>query len=188
MAETVDGVLAALDPTWFVYDWYAAEQGRYVSFLTSRNLLAVVMAMIVIVAVISVSAALVLLVIEKEDDIAVLRATGVSSRTITVAFIFAGLIIAGAGALIGTGIGILIALWINEVLAGLEVALSWVTGQAVDIINSDFYLQQIPVEIDWVSVAGSIALVLVAALFAAFIPARRAARILPDRVLRRHVR
>ena len=184
MLAAVEEVVSIFDAGWLVYDWYSAERGRYVSFLTSRNLLTVVMAMVVIVAVVNISSALVLLVVEKEQEIAILRATGVSSRDVAFTFVAAGFFIGVMGALIGAMAGLLVAININQILRGIETVLSGVTGQAVDVFNPEFYLSTIPVEVQFLPAAGAVFLVLVLSLTAAIIPARRAARIPPDRILR----
>ncbi|MFW5642527.1 MAG: ABC transporter permease, partial [Alkalispirochaeta sp.] len=165
-------------------NWYALEQGRYVSFLTSRNLLSVVMAMIVVVAAINVSSALVLLVVEKEQEIAILRATGVDAASVARAFVLAGLLIGIAGAVIGAAVGLLLANNINEVLQGIEWIVSVLAGRAVTLLSSDFYLEEIPVTLRFLPVFVSVLFTLFVALAAGFLPARRASRIVPDRILR----
>jgi lipoprotein-releasing system permease protein len=185
MARTMNEISRTAGPGWFVLDWYSLEQGRYISFLTSRNLLSIVMAMVVIVAAVNVSSALVLLVVEKEQDIAILRATGVSAGSVSRAFVLAGAIIGVAGATLGAASGLLIAGNINGVLQGVEVLLSFLAGRSVDVFNSDFYLEEIPVAIRFLPVAGSVFFTLLVALVAGLLPARRAAAVPPERILRR---
>jgi lipoprotein-releasing system permease protein len=185
MVATTEAIMTRLDDEWFVYDWYLAEQGRYVSFLTSRNLLIVVMAMIVLVAVVNISSALVLLVVEKEQEIAILRATGVSSRSIAAVFVVAGLLIGFVGGVLGVAVGLAAAVNINTILQGIETIASLASSRAVDLFNPEFYLESIPIDLQFLPAAGAMALVLLLSFLAAIIPARRAARVAPDRILRR---
>jgi lipoprotein-releasing system permease protein len=182
--DVVTALSGVVPADWFVANWYALEQGRYVSFLTSRNLLSVVMAMIVVVAAINVSSALVLLVVEKEQEIAILRATGVAARSIAGAFVLAGLLIGVAGSIIGAAVGLLLANNINELLRGIEWTASAIAGRSVTLLSSDFYLEEIPVTLRFLPVFASILFTLAVALAAGFLPARRATRILPERTLR----
>lgn len=183
-SATIDRVSARLDRDWFLVDWYAAEQGRYLSFLTSRNLLAVVMAMIVLVAVVNISSALVLLVVEKEQDIAILRACGVGRTAVARSFVAAALIIGLGGAVLGLVTGLLAALNINAILRGIERLLSMIAGRSVSVIDPEFYLETIPVELAPLPAMLSVLLVLLLSLLASLIPARRAAAVAPDRILR----
>lgn len=169
---------------WFVLDWYTLEEGRYISFLTSRNLLSLVMAMIVIVAAVNVSSALVLLVIEKEQEIAILRATGISASGVRRAFVLAGLIVGVAGAGAGTAVGLLMARHINGILRFLEIVASVLSRRNVDLFNSDFYLEQIPVTISYLPVVGAVLFTLIVSLVAGIMPARKASDVRPDQVLR----
>jgi lipoprotein-releasing system permease protein len=184
MNDTIDEISARAGTGWFVLDWYSLEQGRYISFLTSRNLLSAVMAMIVIVAAINVSSALVLLVVEKEQEIAILRATGISARSIRRAFILAGGAIGIVGATLGTATGLLVAGNINTVLQGIESIVSVAAGRSVDVFNTDFYLEEIPVNIRLLPVMGAVFFTCTVALVAGILPARRAAAVRPDRILR----
>ena len=185
MIRAAEDVASVLGAEWRVYDWYSAERGRYVSFLTSRNLLTFVMAMIVVVAAVNISSALVLLVIEKEQDIAILRATGLGRRTVAAVFLFAGLLIGLIGASLGVTFGIAASLNINALLRGIETTITFLAGRAVQIFNPDFYLQEIPVDLRFAPAAGAVLLVLVLSLLAALLPALRAAKVPPDRILRR---
>lgn len=185
MLDVAERVLAGFGPEWFVTDWYAAEEGRYITFLTSRNLLTLVMAMIVLVAMINISSALVLLVVEKEQEIAILRATGVSAGAIATAFVAAAGLIGLAGAVLGLVTGLAVAVNINGVLQAIETGLSALAGRSVSVIDPEFYLQRIPVDLELLPAVGAVSLVLALSLLAAAIPARRASRVRPDRILRR---
>lgn len=182
--KTIGGITGTIGSEWHVADWYSLEQGRYVSFLTSRNLLSVVMAMIVIVAAINVSSTLVLLALEKEEEIAIMRATGIDSASIGRVFIAAALIVGIVGATIGSVVGVTISNHINDVLRGIEWLVSVIAGRPVDVFSSDFYLEEIPVTLRFLPVAFSIFFALLVAFVAGLLPARRASAIQPIRILR----
>lgn len=184
--DVMDAIEGTLGMRWFLYDWYSLEEGRYVSFLTSRNLLAVVMAMIVVVAMVNISSALVLLVVEKEEEIAILRATGTTAATIGAVFITAGLIIAVVGAILGASTGLFLAINVNEILAALERILASIAARNVQLFSADFYLERVPVVVAPEPLFAAVLLTLLLAVSAAMIPAVRAARVPPDRILRRH--
>jgi lipoprotein-releasing system permease protein len=183
-----------------VQSWYDLERANYKSFQTTRSLLVFVMALIVAVATINISSSLIMVVIEKNEEIGILKAMGAHPRQITRSFICTGLCVGFAGLVLGLGLGLLIAVNINSVLAGAEVLVNAAVtagrrvvspivamhgGAPVRIFNAEFYLESIPIRIrvpELVAVAG--ATLLLCAL-AAFFPARAAARIKTLEVLRK---
>ncbi|MCK5199838.1 MAG: ABC transporter permease, partial [Spirochaetales bacterium] len=74
----------------FVYNWYDLEQNMIDSFNTTKTILLFIMIIIVLVAAMNISSAVVMLVMEKESEIAMLKSTGVSSYLITRAFVYIG--------------------------------------------------------------------------------------------------
>lgn len=186
MEQTLQAVRATLGVGWFAQDWYHAEQGRYISFLTSRNLLAFVMALIIAVAAINISSALVLLVVEKGDEIAVLRALGVSRGQIALIFVLCGAGVGVVGALVGAVTGVMLAVNVNTILGALERVMNILAGRPVELLSADFYLEEIPVVLSSGPLFAAVFLAMLLAVAAALVPARRAAKIPPDQVLRRH--
>jgi lipoprotein-releasing system permease protein len=65
-----------IDQNWRVYSWFDLERSQYMSFITTRNLLLFIMVLIVLVAAVNISAAMIMLVLEKQEEIAMLKALG----------------------------------------------------------------------------------------------------------------
>ncbi len=180
-----EAVARVVAPEWHVSDWYGTERARYVSLQTSRNLLVFIMALVLVVAAINISSSLILLVLEKETEIAILRANGAPRGTIIGAFLTAATILGVSGTAIGVVVGLTLAANINGVLAGLD-ALLRAFGSRVELFSSEFYLETIPVSIDVLPVAASALLAIAISFLASLLPAVKAARVCPDRILRRH--
>lgn len=184
MNDAYRQISESLGSEWIVQDWYHAERGRYISFLTSRNLLAFVMTLIVAVAALNISSALVLLSVEKQDEIAVLRSLGASRHQIAGIFVIAGSLVGTLGAVAGALIGVFLSVNINPVLRTIEVLVNLVSRGGVDFFDVEFYLAEIPVILAVRPVLGAVASAILFATLAALIPARRASSVLPERVLR----
>jgi lipoprotein-releasing system permease protein len=172
-----------------IYTWKNLMGSRYGSYESTRQLLLFIMALIVLVAAVNVSSSTGMLVIERQRDIAILKATGAGPGSIRRIFLFSSLLTGLLGALIGIATGLLIGANINSLVHGLEAILSFFSGLfqggEVRILDPGFYLETIPIIINWdVVLVIGIATVF-CSVAAAWIPARRAGRIKSLELLRK---
>ena len=183
-----------------VYSWYQLEKANYKSFQTTRALLLFIMALIVAVAAVNVSSSLVMVVLEKTPEIAMLKAMGAGPLDIGLAFTVTALATGLAGTALGLAGGAVLALNINALLAGLERAIN-AAGRAafallapavrlprppaIRLFNTEFYLESIPIDLRFRELAVIAAATLLLAVLAAWLPALRAGRVRPLDVLRR---
>ena len=180
--------------------WYDLERANYKSFQTTRALLIFVMVLIVAVATINISSSLIMVVIEKTEEIGVLKAIGADPGEITRSFVFTGLCVGLAGVVLGLSLGLLVALNINGILGGAEVCVNWLVFAArrlasailpvqssapVRLFNAEFYLEEIPIRVKVGELFAVSAASLLLSALAAFFPARAAGRIKPLEVLRK---
>ncbi|UCF98764.1 MAG: ABC transporter permease [Spirochaetaceae bacterium] len=198
--DQLDALDADLPAEAQLTSWYDLERANYKSFQTTRALLIFVMALIVAVATINISSSLIMVVIEKTEEIGILKAIGAHPREITRTFVLTGLCIGVVGVLLGLSLGLTVAVNINSVLAGAELLVNRVVsgfrgllapivqlnGSApVRIFNAEFYLEEIPIRIRVIELFLVAAASLLLSVLAAFFPARAAARIKPLEVLRK---
>ncbi|HUZ16837.1 MAG TPA: FtsX-like permease family protein [Spirochaetia bacterium] len=186
---------------WYVYTWYDIEKPMYKTFETTKNLLLFIMVLIVIVASVNISSSLVMLVIEKRSEIAILKGLGGSPRGISRSFVFAGFIIGVSGTALGLLLGLLAAVNINQVISGIQLAINGAIDlwrlllspfthaempSHITLLSSSYYLSTIPIRIDWpeIAIVGMVTVTLATA--AAWFPARQASQIKPLEILRRY--
>jgi lipoprotein-releasing system permease protein len=140
-----------------VYTWRALQHAQYSSYESTRQMLLLIMALVVLVAAVNVSSAVSMLVIERQRDIAVLKSIGTSAAETRRIFLWCSLLAGLSGAVPGLALGLVIGCNINGIIRGIEAALSLVSallrGGAVKILDPGFYLQEIPVIIDWKAAA-----------------------------------
>jgi lipoprotein-releasing system permease protein len=192
-----NAVASALSEDWTVVTWPEAERNVYKSFSTTKALLLLVMALAVAVAAINVSSALVMLVLERRRDIAILKSSGASPGFISRVFLFVGLGVGACGTLIGVGIGSFVSWRINDLIAVIEGIVNatsriWASlsgtaapRAAIRLLDPAYYLERIPVNIS----PGALALVAAASLLLCFlaslVPARSASRLPPLEIFRK---
>ncbi|WP_253694424.1 ABC transporter permease [Treponema sp. OMZ 791] len=75
-----------------IYAWSDLNRSSFTSFKTTKNLLLFIMFLIVLVASANVSSAVVMLVMERRREIAILKAAGAHPSSISLAFVLAGLL------------------------------------------------------------------------------------------------
>jgi lipoprotein-releasing system permease protein len=172
-----------------VYTWKDLLRSQYSSYQTTRQLLLFIMALIVIVAAVNVSSATSMLVIERQKDIAILKISGSSIKGITEIFLWGSFLTGLIGGFIGISLGLLIGGNINFLIRSLEKILSFFSGifhgDEVKILDPGFYLETIPIIIDWGAVMVIWLFTVLCSVLASWIPARRAGKLKPMELLRK---
>jgi lipoprotein-releasing system permease protein len=182
-------IAAELGAGYGVYTWKDLQRSQYSSYESTRQLLLFIMALIVLVAAVNVSSATGMLVIERRQDIAVLKAAGASPAATSRVFLCAGFLTGLTGVILGSFLGLLIGFFINQFIRGLESVLSFFSslfrGGEIKILDSGYYLEVIPIIINWETVALIGIFTLVCSVLASWLPARRAGKIPPIELLRK---
>ena len=193
-------LIGLIPSDWYVYTWFELDRAMYNSFRTTKTLLILIMALIVCVASVNISSGLVLLVMEKERDIAILRSTGGSRRGITASFVVTGFIAGSIGTFFGIIFGLLLSVNINEVLILLERFLSALSFgirtllfpfskaelREVQLLSPSYYLEDIPIVIKMRDILAVSFLSIGLSTAFAWFPARKAGKINPVEVLQKH--
>jgi lipoprotein-releasing system permease protein len=147
------------------------------------------MALIVIVAAVNVSSATSMLVLERQKDIAILKVSGANVKGVTDIFLLGSFLTGLTGGIIGIILGLLIGININTIIRSLEKVLSFFSelfkGGEVKILDPGFYLETIPIVIDWTMVLTIGLFAILCSILASWIPARRAGRLKPMELLRK---
>jgi lipoprotein-releasing system permease protein len=188
--ETAWSLYATLGTGYSVYTWKDMLRSQYSSYESTRQMLLFIMALIVIVAAVNVSSATSMLVIERQRDIAVLKVTGASANGITGIFLWGSFLTGLCGAIIGIAVGLLIGIFVNQLIRSLEAFLSFFSGlgggSAVKILDPGFYLETIPIIIDWSAVFLIGCFTIICSVIASMIPALRAGKLKPMELLRKY--
>jgi lipoprotein-releasing system permease protein len=184
-----------------VATWREIESARLGSFSTTKALLLLIMALVVVVASVNVSSSVLMILFERRFDLGILKSVGASPRSLALSFLCAGFATGLLGTVLGIAAGLLVAVNINEVMAGLEwivnqgIALASLARSSFDpsaqpigsftLFNSAYYLKQIPIRIDPREVIAAAIAALALSAAASYVPAARAARTRPLEVLRK---
>lgn len=169
----------ALPGTYYVTDWTDQHRNFFRALQTEKRMMGIILFLIVLVAVFNIVSTMVMVVTEKQADIAILRTLGASSSSIMKIFVVQGATIGGLGLAIGVGVGVLLALNVEAIVASIESLFG------IQFIDPNlYYISQLPSDLQWgdVLVVGGGAFL--ATLVATLYPAWRASRIHPAEALR----
>ncbi len=104
-----------------VATWREIEYARLSSFRTTKALLVFIMALIVVVACVNVSSSVLMILFERRHDLGILKSVGASPHGLSLSFLLAGFATGLAGTVAGIAAGLLVAVNINEVIAGTRM-------------------------------------------------------------------
>jgi lipoprotein-releasing system permease protein len=157
-------------PFW-TKDWMQMNRSLFAALKLERTVMFIILVLIVLVAAFGIVSTLIMVVMEKNKDIAVLKSMGATARSIMRIFILEGLIIG----VVGTAIGLIGGYVICRILA---------TYQFISLPRDVYYISHLPVKIDGVDFI-FIALAAVGISFLATLyPSWQASRLDPAEALR----
>lgn len=162
-----------------VLTWEDKQGPLLAAISIEKGILNVLLFLIIAVAGFGILAIFSMIVVEKTRDIGVMKALGASNGGVLKIFLGYGLLLGVVGAVLGTGLGILITHYINEI----EFVISKATGQEIFPRNI-YYFDRIPTDMQAIHIALiNVGAVSIAVLFSV-LPALRAALLHPVRALR----
>lgn len=126
--------------------------------------------LIVLVAAFNIITSLIMAVMEKTRDIGVLKSMGVSSHSVMRIFMIQGLIVAGIGTAVGSALGTLGSLALNEYKLRLP--------------SDVYFIDTLPVKVQWLDIVGVVAAAIFICFVATVYPSWRAARLTPVEAIR----
>ena len=160
-------------------DWFQTHGNLYQAIQLSRNMVGLLIFMIVAIAAFNVVSMLMMSVIDKRRDIAVLQTLGLSGRSIVQVFLVQGGVIGALGIATGVLLGVVGCLWVGELIGWVEQ----LSGR-VFLDTAVYPIDYVPVDLR----AGDVLVIAaVAALLngmATVYPAIRASRVAPATELR----
>jgi lipoprotein-releasing system permease protein len=167
IAESVE----ALGPEYVTQDWQDMNRSLFSALWIEKVAISLTIGLIMMVAALNIIASLILLVMEKHRDIAILKTMGASARSVTIIFMVQGLIIGVVGSVTGAA-----------------------AGYIVSSVADRYRLISLPMDVYQVSYVPFVVqpldftLVVLAAILVCFIatiyPSRQAARLDPAQALR----
>lgn len=180
------------------YRWDQVHAAEFENFSSTKVMLVFIMILIVLVASINISSAIIMLVMERRKEIAILKSIGATPSGITFAFIITGITCGLGGLALGLPFGLLAAVNANEIVKFIEKLVNiiakagyYLKGVPADEINAirlmdpAYYLQTIPVNLPFSQVILISLSTVLLALLVSIIPSVKAGKEKPLDILRK---
>jgi lipoprotein-releasing system permease protein len=103
--QIADTIPARLGDKYIKQDWADMQKSLFSALLLEKIAVSLAIGLIVVVAALNIVSSLILLVMEKNRDIAILKTMGAGARSVTAIFVMEGLIIGMAGTTVGAALG-----------------------------------------------------------------------------------
>ena len=174
-----DGLANSLPPGYYISDWTREHRNFFRALKIEKRVMFIILFLIVAVAAFNIVSTLVMVVTDKQSDIAILRTLGMRPRGVMGIFMVQGMVIGVIGTLLGGLIGVVTALNVETLVPFLENLFH------VQFFPADVYvISDFPAEMHWddviVVTLASLGMSAIATLY----PASRASRTQPAEALR----
>lgn len=168
-----------LGPRFAAVNWTQYHRNFFYALKSQKRIMFVILSLIVAVAAFNIVASMVMIVKEKDRDIAILRTLGLERRAVMLIFIIQGVLIGIAGVALGIVTGTWGATQANKVVTTVE---RWFD---IEFIKPDvYYIDYLPADIRLGDVALIAMIAFAICIIATLYPAWRAARTAPAAALR----
>jgi lipoprotein-releasing system permease protein len=158
-------------PYWAM-DWMQMNRNLFKALKLERRVMFIILTLIILVAAFNIASSLIMMVMGKTRDIAILKAMGATERSIRKIFVFNGMVIGAFGTALGLVLGLILCFLLKHIdvheLAG-------------DIY---YFTTSLPVKLEFINVASIIAAALLICFLATIYPARQASKLNPVDAIR----
>ena len=165
-------------PFW-TRDWMEMNRNLFSALKLEKTAMFIILVLIVLVAALNIISTLIMVVMEKHKDIAILKSMGTPSKGILRIFIIEGGIIGVVGTALGTILGLSIAFNLDKIVGFLENRFGF------KIFSPDvYYIEKFPSQVNPMDVGLIVATAILISLLATLYPSWRASKLDPAEALR----
>jgi len=157
-------------PYW-TKDWKMMNRSLFSALKLEKVTMFIILTMIVLVGALNIISSLVMMVMEKNRDIAILRTMGASPKSIMSIFIFQGLFVG----LIGTLLGLMSGSFLCHILARYKF---------IKLPPDIYYISTLPVRMEWLDVISIVFAAVIISFLATIYPSWQASKVNPVEALR----
>jgi lipoprotein-releasing system permease protein len=165
-------IVTGLDFRYWAWDWMRKNQNLFKALKLERRVMFVILTLIILVAAFNIASSLIMMVMGKTKDIAILKAMGATEKSIRKIFVFEGMVIGTVGTILGLGLGFVLSTLLKH----------WNIHELTGDIY--YFTTKLPVKLEFWDVFFIVSSALVICFLATLYPAHQASRLDPVEAIR----
>ena len=166
-----DRIMEGIGPGYWAKTWEDMNRSLFSALRLEKTVMFIILLFIILVASFSIISTLVMLVMEKRKDIAILKSMGATTAQVLRIFMALGMVIGLSGTLLGVVLGLLLTWNLNPVIHFIELLFK-IKVMPIDV----YYITGVPTRVDYALVSVIAFMSVILSFLAAIYPARQAAR------------
>ncbi len=166
-----DKIAAGLGFPYWAKDWMEMNHNLFSALKLEKTVMFIILALIILVAAFNIASSLIMMVMEKTRDIAILKAMGAADRSIRRIFVYKGMTIGAIGTFLGVLFGFILCTLLKQY-------------KFIELPADVYYITTLPVELEALDVILTAGAAMLICYLATLYPARQASRLDPVEALR----
>lgn len=185
---------------YYFWSWKTLNRNNLYALQNEKLLIRIILFIFFFVVGFNILSTMIAMVIDKKEEIAIIKAIGLKPSSTLYVFLFNGFLLGFIGSFIGIISGLLVTLIFNNILHSIEHVINFVNYSAYYLISwtklvpmpakfeffksSVYYINQFPIKIQMEDIIFVISLSVILSTLSVIIPARNASKLRPIEVLR----
>ncbi|MBU4419417.1 MAG: lipoprotein-releasing ABC transporter permease subunit [Proteobacteria bacterium] len=164
-------IVKGLGFQYWARDWMQMNQNLFSALKLEKTVMFIILALIVLVAALNIASTLIMMVMEKTKDIAILKTMGATDKSIRKIFVFKGIVIGSIGTILGVCLGFILCTVLKYY-------------QFIELPGDVYYITTLPVKLELLDVVMIASAAMAISFLATLYPARQASKLDPVEAIR----
>lgn len=141
--EVSEDLHSVLGSSYYTRTWIDMNRNLFSALKLEKTAMFIILSLIIIVAALNIISTLIMVVMEKGKDIAILKSLGATSGSIMKIFMLEGIVIGFVGTMLGTFFGVVVAINLGDIVTAIENKFNFKV-----LPPEVYYLDRLPSEVD----------------------------------------
>ncbi len=169
--KIAQSIIADLGFPYWAKDWMQMNRNLFSALKLEKTVMFIILVLIVLVAAFNIAGTLIMMVMGKTKDIAILKAMGATDKSIKRIFIFKGMVIGAVGTTLGVCLGIVLCKLLEKY-------------KFIELPGDVYYISTLPVRLELLDVSMIAAAAMLICFIATLYPAHQASKLNPVEAIR----